>query len=231
MAKKGRSSSYVELISSRKNASSHLSVGLNPTQLEMLLYESIPIFSDDEDLTELAKERYHGVASRHRTESTWTADELNEVVTVLQHFLSSAPSLPTHLVFSVHSHLGCIRQLQHKYDNAIQSFLKALWILTSVNEPSTEQIALCLHRLGISYGKNGKYGDAVNLLNKALHKYESSALNKDHPCVITARDDLTHFRDLLSRSRVWASLPPRHFTPLTSRIDEESPTLMRRVSR
>lgn len=235
MAKKGRSSSYtsyVELISYRKNSPGNLTVGLNLAQLEMLLCESIPTFSDDVHLTEMAAGRYHGVAARHKANSSWTADELNEVVTVLQHFLSSAPSLPSQLVFSVHSHLGCIQLLQQKYDNAIQSFLKALWILTSAIEPCLEQIGLCLHRLGISYGRNGKYGEAVNLLTKAISKYEESAqLNKDHPSLIGAKEDLSHFRELLRRSRVWASLPPRQFSKLPSSLEEdEIKAMKRRVS-
>ncbi len=231
MVKKTRSSSYVELISHRKNSSSSLSVGLNLAQLEMLLCESIPLFSNDNDLTEVAK-GYHGVAARHRADSSWAPDELNEVVTVLQHFLSSAPSLPSHLVFSVHCHLGCINLLQQKNDNAMQSFLRALWILASAHEPSLEQMGLCLHRLGISYGRNGNYRQAMNLLTKAMAEYDASSLNKDHPCVVSARDDLAHFRELVGRTRPWASLPPTRFTPLTSTLEDGTTitTLQRRVS-
>jgi len=74
-----------------------------------------------------------GLAERYISQDfTADEDELNEIVLILTIFLDKSPrSLPSDVVKQVHSFIGFIKGMQQSYDEAIQSFLKVLWMETA----------------------------------------------------------------------------------------------------
>merc|ERR1712232_1189698 len=81
--------------------------------------------------------------------------DLIEILNVLDASLDKVPSLPTSSVAQIHTYIGHIKALKKQYGCAIQSFLKALWILTSKNNTCDTPpiyVALTTHHLGLMYG-------------------------------------------------------------------------------
>lgn len=112
---------------------------------------------------------------------------LNEIALALETVIQTTPSLPAHVTAETHSKIGLLRQKQGNSTGAIQSFLKALWIQSSLPSADTTErkdllwkIAMTKHRLGLAFGRSGNFKDAVRLLENALHDYQE-LLSNDSP--------------------------------------------------
>ena len=106
---------------------------------------------------------------------------LNEIALALGTIIQSTPSLPAHVTAETHSKIGLLRQKQGNSKGSIQSFLKALWIQSSLPAPSANsterndllwKIAMTKHRLGLAFGRNNNFSDAVRLLQNAVQDYQ-----------------------------------------------------------
>lgn len=153
-------------------------------------------YSEDPEIAAVACENFAGLASRcHRLgRDIGSADELNQVVNMLSAILSSAQGLPSKAVARVHSFVGMIRAKQNKYDCAIRSFLKALWLQTSKMDTPALDIAMTENRLGLAYGNSGNLPQAISLLEKSLEDYEKAKMKVEHFCVVEAQSALADFR-------------------------------------
>lgn len=180
----------------RKNSfrGASASLGLNLEQLETILVEVIPIFCNDNELTSSVVGVYNGLSYRSRHEGhKLDGNELNEIMFTLSAFLRSSPTLPSFLVAQVHSFMGIIEDTLKMYRESIQSFTKAMWLYQrgsrsrssfsshppSLNDIKSDpmHIAITAHRLGMVYGKDGDYDNAIQLLEKALSMYEDDVLD------------------------------------------------------
>jgi hypothetical protein len=128
---------------------------------------------------------------------------LGEIALSLKTVVEMTPNLPANVTAQVHSFIGMLIRKQGNLKGAIDSFLKALWIQTSLC--SNEQvdtpydgaldIALTRHRLGVAYGKSGKFAEACTLLEQALTDYQTSQgdSDKNKRLMVLAQAELDKF--------------------------------------
>jgi tetratricopeptide (TPR) repeat protein len=157
----------------------------------------------------------------------------DDFILKLQAAMASNPELPAPITADVHSWIGLLRQKQGDFAAAIPSYLKALWIHSSLalnasssslashnssfsssfsnldNTTSSSrqqqheeqhvllQIALTEHRLGLAYGKSGRFADATKLLHKALKEYDNLGLHAQEPVYVSCRSALADFEEAL----------------------------------
>jgi len=119
----------------RKMRFSGLSVEINLKELETFLSVTIPEYCTRNQSLLITRSKIYGeglaetYASKDITSDT---EILNEIVLILMIFLDKSPrSLPMDIVKQVHTFIGFIKEMQQSYDEAIQSFLKVLWIETA----------------------------------------------------------------------------------------------------
>ncbi|CAB9528699.1 expressed unknown protein [Seminavis robusta] len=128
-----------------------------------------------------------------------SATFLGEIVLSLKTVIESTPSLSAKMTAQVHSMIGLLRQQYGDLKAAIRSFLRVLWILSSLtldplavqveeNEESVEEretlvwkMGITRHRLGMAYGKSGDFVDAITLLQTAVKDYETYEANNGTP--------------------------------------------------
>jgi len=104
-------------------------------------------------------------------------------------------------VAQVHTYIGHIKAVQKQYGCAIQSFLKALWILTSKNhacDTPAIYVALTTHHLGLMYGHNGNRREAISLLEKAVSCYKQLNVKENSVIYGNALSSLKAFREAQS---------------------------------
>jgi tetratricopeptide (TPR) repeat protein len=164
-----------------------LNIELELDQVEVIIRDVIPTYSKDKELVEMASQ-----FCRSKNRSKWSGDDFDEIVSMMNSFFDCAPSLPPSLVAFVHTSIGLIRHKQHEYTCAIESFLKALWLMSAAQEPS-EQIGVALHRLSMAYGRIGENRQAQKLLEQALINYDRASLSKSHASVIAASERLQRY--------------------------------------
>jgi len=114
---------------------SALSVEIDLKELETFLSVTIPKYCTRNQSLLITRSKIYGegLAETYRSKDI-TADKgvLNEIVLILMIFLDKSPrSLPMDIVKQVHTFIGLIKEMQQSYDEAIQSFLKVLWIETA----------------------------------------------------------------------------------------------------
>jgi len=119
----------------RKTPFSNLSVEIDLKELQTFLTKTIPKYCTENQglLIKRSKMYGEGLAKRYKSQDhTADEDELNEIISILMVFLEKSPrSLPLDVAKQVHSFIGFIKGMQQFYDEAIQSFLKVLWIETA----------------------------------------------------------------------------------------------------
>jgi len=119
----------------RKKSFSGLSVEMDLKELEIFLTVTIPKYCTKNQSLLITRSKMYGkgLAERYISQDfTADEDELNEIVLILTIFLDKSPrSLPSDVVKQVHSFIGFIKGMQQSYDEAIQSFLKVLWMETA----------------------------------------------------------------------------------------------------
>lgn len=225
----------------RKTENSGLVVGLALGQLGCFLRQTLPRFSSDRDLETSAWTEYNTITARIKQEVRLEScrDELINCMTVLSSFLVSASELPGTVVFEAHSLIGCIQETLQHHKLASQSFLKALWIASATDEVPSELLALALHRLGRAYGSMGVYNEAKNLIEKALLKYDTANVHRDHVVVVEARVLFSFYETRILQiaaasartNHRWSSFSARYYQPPSlSLIREEGASTERRTS-
>jgi tetratricopeptide (TPR) repeat protein len=165
---------------------------LDLDHLNLILYEAIALFSSDEELIEMARLKSRHLSAIYQKKEKLTEDDLDQICTILETFLSSTSVLPAPVVAHVHTYIGLIRQHQERYDCAIDSLLKALWVRTSAQEPA-DHIAVASHRLGLAYGLASNVGQASSLLQKALQHYQEAHVPRDHGFVLSAKQNFEKY--------------------------------------
>jgi tetratricopeptide (TPR) repeat protein len=186
-------------------------LGLNLPDFLRILRDVIPKYSDDKELIEVSQYHFKSIAARNTELRFWHGDDLEEIVSVMNAFIGSAPSLPPSIVGLVHSTIGLIRQQQREYKCAIESLQKALWIKNSSRE-TPEEIGMALHRLGMAYSFAGDPAEACSLLKKAMANYDRANLAKNHPLMVTAKEKIEKYKSatklqLATVSKNWRSMP------------------------
>ena len=149
------------------------------------------------------RKKFRGLSARkHFSNAELSREELFEIADVLTEILNDAPQLSTRLVAYINSTIGLVRLLLGEHDSAINSFVKALWIMTVTKEECTEDIGLTVQRLGIAHGRLGNVNEAVSLLEKSLAIYRSGGMQESHPCILSALDELEVIRPKLVKAEV-----------------------------
>jgi tetratricopeptide (TPR) repeat protein len=162
-----------------RNKTSTFSVGLNPDQLERLLYQAVLRRIKDAELVALISE-FEGLGARCHSQGLESCqDELNNASTVLAICLDALPALPSQLVLQVHSTIGLICETQGQYSSAIQSYLRAFWVVSATSNIPQEQLGCVLHRLGKAYGLSGNYQMGRCLIEQATKMYKKAHLDKE----------------------------------------------------
>ena len=188
----------------RKHSNSSLSVDLNLDCLERFLRRTVRHYSEDRELAATAEAQFAGIAEHCRSRGLeHCKDDLSNVASVLDTFVSSSPSLPAAIVYEVHSLMGLVRVALKQHSVAVKSYMKALWFASATEDIPQEQLAVTLHRLGKAYGDTtiGRYGEASYLLTKALDIYERAHVHKDHHCVVDARQTLESVQEKFKKSK------------------------------
>lgn len=185
-------------VSFRKASNRNVSVGLQLDQLERLLCETSRDYCESSTLITQIRQKFRGLAVRnHFSNAELSREELSEIADVLTEILNDSPHLSRLLVASVHSTIGLVRLLLGELDFAINSFMKALWIMTATKEVSIEAVGLTLHRLGIAHGRSGNFNEAASLLEKALAIYRRGGMIETHPYMLSALNELDEIRPKL----------------------------------
>lgn len=161
--------------------------------LNVILREVIRHYSTDKEIITTGRMVSSHISSVNRKIGKLSVGGLDQIASVLETFLSSTEDLPAPIVAYVHTYLGLIRERQRRYDEAIDSLVKALWIRKSANE-SDINIAVASHRLGISYSHAGDYRNASAALRRALQYYARGNLANNHRFVLSAANRLEAFR-------------------------------------
>ncbi|KAI2490910.1 hypothetical protein MHU86_23675 [Fragilaria crotonensis] len=147
--------------------------------------------------------KFRGLAARkHFSNSELSREELFEIADVLTEILNDAPHLSTRLVAYINSTIGLVRLLLGEHDSAINSFVKALWIMAVTKAECTEEIGLTVQRLGIAHGRIGYFNEAVSLLEKSIAIYRSGGMQESHPCMLSALNELEVIRPKLVQAEV-----------------------------
>lgn len=145
--------------------------------------------------------------------------KLNELALCLQSVIAATTDLPADITAEAHSWIGLLRQKQGAYEDAIKSYMKVLWLQscsleqeqqpqqnkkpkhkllpTSKANSSTQEVKIALteHRLGLAYGKSGRFSDAVQVLQDVLSKYEKAHVSPDQDVYKCAKAALADFRE------------------------------------
>jgi len=204
---------------------SGLCVELNLKELEEFMVVTIPQYcSRNQTLLSVRSKMYgKGLAEKYISQNFKEDEyELEEIMLILTIFLDKSPrSLSLDIVKQVHTFIGHIKGLQQSYDEAIQSFLKVLWIETSKLSKSSSSsssskkrgvfkissslssrmqpedninTSLTTHRLAIMYGRNGNYLEATSLLEKVLKNYKNLNVKEHHNIYMNANKALSSFQ-------------------------------------
>lgn len=185
-----RSSSYrnkhtlIDTLYPNRTVSAEL--GLNLEQLELILREAIKLYSDDEELIEMAMIHSQNVQTALENERRLSVDQVDQIATVLETFVSCSTEAPSTLVAHVHTKIGLLQLLQENFNSAINHLLKALWIRNNAQE-SADRLALASHRLGLAYGMSSNFFQATSLLEKAIQCYDEAHVPASHHLVLSAK--------------------------------------------
>jgi tetratricopeptide (TPR) repeat protein len=179
-------------------------LGLDVDHLDLILRETIPRFSIDDELIAMARFLSMQVFIICGKEQKPTEDDLEQIAPILETFLSSTDELPPAVVAYVHTYLGQIDQQLKRHSSAINHFLKALWIRTSAHEPE-DHIAVASHRLALAYGEALEFSEATSLLQRAIQHYDEAHVPRDHLFAKHARESLEKYEfqtELVQRARI-----------------------------
>lgn len=174
----------------RRSLIKKLCVGLNVDELEYLLVDVIPNYTNDEELV-TTSQRYHGLSSRYRSHGFRLNDnESDEIIIILSEFLmSSSQTLPLTSVAQIHTFLGLIKGEKNLHKSAGQSFLKALYLYNSKSSSSI-LTSLTAHRLALAYANDKDYQNAIRPMEKAIEGYHKEKLGHNSDILKSAKDAL-----------------------------------------
>lgn len=192
-----RSSSYrnkftiIETLYQNRTVTAEL--GLNLEQLELILREAIKLYSNDEELIEMSTVQSRNIRIVREEGQRLSADTNDQIVTVLETFVSSSTEVPSMLVAHIHTNMGLLQLFRENFKTAINHLLKALWIKSNAQE-SSDRIALASHRLALAYGLSSNFVEATSLLEKAIQCYHEAHLPDNHQLVLSAKQSYQKYQ-------------------------------------
>ena len=135
--------------------------------------------------------------------------QLQDAVVILESFIDLR-SLSSVVVFEAHSFVGLIRESLFEFASARQSFLRALWIASSSNEVTPENLAVTMHRLAKVIASQRDYAQAKCLFEKARDTYAQAHVSSSHPCVVACKEALRSVQQAIQEdeaiNRTWTRL-------------------------
>ena len=175
----------------RRAPNRNVCIGLQLDKVEKLLCETSQEFCESSSFVIEIRQRFQGLAARkHFSNKELSHEELLEIGDTLIDIINDAPKLCPPLVANIHSTIGLVRLLLDEHESAIQSFVKALWIESTLPKPNFAEIGLTNHRIGIAQGRLGDFKQAASMLEKALSVYRSAGMNENHPLMVSALNEL-----------------------------------------
>jgi tetratricopeptide (TPR) repeat protein len=128
--------------------------------------------------------------------------DMDDILFGMSSVLDNHQFVPPEVVGEIHSLIGQIHLKQHNSRSAVSSLLKALWmqrtfLTTNDGKVGARRIAIAKteHRLGLAYGKNGDYPNAIRILKMALSEYEMAGVSICDMCCSDARESLAHYQE------------------------------------
>jgi hypothetical protein len=129
---------------------------------------------------------------------------LTEIDDYLATILESSPSIPATVVADLHTYRGLVYLMRGNQQNnaAIEAFTRALWLQTHLMRLAVEEqdvmvrlldLALTEHRLGVAYGRNKQYVEAIDQIQYAIQSYERAKVGISECCYVSAKEDLHEF--------------------------------------
>lgn len=170
--------------------SAEVVLDLDMDHLDIILRNVIKHFSDNRSLIKTARNLSYKVGAVKKPVGKRIGGvNLEDIAEVLETALSTLVELPTAVVAYIHTYLGMIHQQENRYDLAIASFVKALWLRRSAHQP-VELIAVASYRLGLAYALNGDVVNAKAALKQAIQFYSKAPMPMDHEFVLAAQNHL-----------------------------------------
>jgi hypothetical protein len=120
-------------------------LALEYQKLEELLCNMISPHCRDKELVWQARNQFLGQEERELSRT-----EINNIITILLEAFDS-PTMPPKQVFYIHSMIGLLHLEAGETNLATQSFIKALWVETTMQHPDKADVALTLHRLEVCH--------------------------------------------------------------------------------
>ena len=161
--------------------------------------KTLPEYVQDKDLVAMLQ---------HQAKTylpTTCPGSLAEIEHYLATILESSPSIPAPVVADLHTYRGLIHLLRgDQHMAAIEAFTRALWLQTHLMRMASDEqkelvrlfdMALTEHRLGVAYGRNKQYVEAIDQMNYAIKNYERSQVGISEGCYVSAKEDLHEFTE------------------------------------
>jgi tetratricopeptide (TPR) repeat protein len=182
--------------SSKRKASPLTNVNLDLASIEAFLTKVFPDYCPTGNLSLLHQaEQYRGFAASHAADRGGRLKKFEtEALSCILSAVLDCSNLPSQWVSYVQYTMGLLDQARGEHQRATDSFKKALWVVTARKHTMAHEIGLILHQLGISYARMGDTKEAVADLDRALRLYEISGLADDHPCIVSAQNELNKLR-------------------------------------
>lgn len=131
------------------------------------------------------------------------SSSLAEIEHYLSTILETTPSLPGPVVADLHSYRGLVHLKRGDQNGAaVESFTRALWLQSHIMRLATDEqeelerlldMALTEHRLGVAYGRNHQYLEAIDQMKYAIQSYERAQIGISESCYLSAKEDLHEF--------------------------------------
>ncbi|CAB9529190.1 expressed unknown protein [Seminavis robusta] len=194
--------------SSRFRTSSVRAAEICVEELDIFVSKVLPEFVQEKGLVTLldyAVKDYSDATDSHHA-------ALQELALGLTSILESTPSLPASVVAELHSYRGLVHlEQENAYASAIECFTRALWIQSHMSKSSSSSapgttmiasnashlwdVAMTEHRLGVAYGRSGKYLKAIDQMEHAIKSYDKAGVGISESCYVEAKEDLHEFQE------------------------------------
>jgi tetratricopeptide (TPR) repeat protein len=145
----------------------------------------------------------------HLNNDPVTQGTFQEIELGLTSILEGTPSLPATIVAELLSYRGLVHlQRENAAEAAIESFTRALWLQSHMNNNSKKAspkdldsadhqwlVALTKHRLGVAYGRSGNYLRAIDQIELAIQSYDKAGVSITDGSYAMVKEHLHDFQE------------------------------------